>query len=107
MWPLVTKTCEMPGMGLPGVPWASHPWLCPFTGDCWFLAALGSLTQNEKHLQKILRNQSFSHQYAGIFRFWVRAPRRCSVRFSLHAGACLSGCLPRAGSLSCGRDTYV
>ncbi|XP_045045235.2 calpain-13 [Desmodus rotundus] len=39
-------------------------------GDCWFLAALGSLTQNEKHLQKILRNQSFSHQYAGIFRFW-------------------------------------
>ncbi|XP_037002663.2 calpain-13 [Artibeus jamaicensis] len=39
-------------------------------GDCWFLAALGSLTQNQKHLQNILRNQSFSHQYAGIFRFW-------------------------------------
>ncbi|XP_023614396.1 calpain-13 [Myotis lucifugus] len=39
-------------------------------GDCWFLAALGSLTQNPQHLQKILTNQSFSHQYAGIFCFW-------------------------------------
>ncbi|XP_069881410.1 calpain-13 isoform X2 [Dipodomys merriami] len=41
-------------------------------GDCWFLAALGSLTQNPQCLQKILMDQSFSHQYAGIFwfRFW-------------------------------------
>ncbi|KAM5292653.1 calpain-13 [Ctenodactylus gundi] len=38
-------------------------------GDCWFLAALGSLTQNPHCLQKILMDQSFSHQYAGIFRF--------------------------------------
>nr|KAF6446147.1 calpain 13 [Rousettus aegyptiacus] len=38
-------------------------------GDCWFLAALGSLTQNPEHLQKILMDQSFDHQYAGIFRF--------------------------------------
>ncbi|XP_063086400.1 calpain-13 isoform X3 [Cavia porcellus] len=38
-------------------------------GDCWFLAALGSLTQNPQCLQKILMNQSFSHQYAGIFHF--------------------------------------
>lgn len=38
-------------------------------GDCWFLAALGSLTQNPQHLQKILQSQSFSHQYAGIFCF--------------------------------------
>ncbi|XP_072621209.1 calpain-13 [Vulpes vulpes] len=38
-------------------------------GDCWFLAALGSLTQNPQQLQKILMDQSFSHQYAGIFRF--------------------------------------
>ncbi|XP_045835744.1 calpain-13 [Meles meles] len=37
--------------------------------DCWFLAALGSLTLNRQHLQKILMDQSFSHQYAGIFRF--------------------------------------
>uniref|UniRef100_A0A8C2VQW3 Calpain 13 n=1 Tax=Chinchilla lanigera TaxID=34839 RepID=A0A8C2VQW3_CHILA len=41
-------------------------------GNCWFLAALGSLTQNPRCLQKILMDQSFSHQYAGIFhfRFW-------------------------------------
>ncbi|XP_076798353.1 calpain-13 isoform X2 [Arvicanthis niloticus] len=41
-------------------------------GDCWFLAALGSLTQNPQCLQKILMDQSYSHQYAGIFqfRFW-------------------------------------
>ncbi|KAH0509714.1 Calpain-13 [Microtus ochrogaster] len=38
-------------------------------GDCWFLAALGSLTQNPQCLQKILMDQSYSHQYAGIFRF--------------------------------------
>ncbi|XP_040352811.1 calpain-13 [Herpailurus yagouaroundi] len=38
-------------------------------GDCWFLAALGSLTQNPQHLQKILMDQSFSCHYAGIFRF--------------------------------------
>ncbi|KAL6069295.1 hypothetical protein STEG23_005521, partial [Scotinomys teguina] len=37
--------------------------------DCWFLAALGSLTQNPQCLQKILMDQSYSHQYAGIFRF--------------------------------------
>ncbi|XP_045700384.1 calpain-13 isoform X2 [Phyllostomus hastatus] len=41
-----------------------------YAGDCWFLTALGSLTQSKKHLQKILKNQSFSQQYAGIFRFW-------------------------------------
>ncbi|XP_057599014.1 calpain-13 [Hippopotamus amphibius kiboko] len=41
-------------------------------GDCWFLAALGSLTQNPQYLQSILMDQSFSYQYAGIFhfRFW-------------------------------------
>uniref|UniRef100_A0A8C6FBF6 Calpain 13 n=1 Tax=Monodon monoceros TaxID=40151 RepID=A0A8C6FBF6_MONMO len=38
-------------------------------GDCWFLAALGSLTQNPQHLQKILMDQSFSYQYTGIFHF--------------------------------------
>ncbi|XP_043324953.1 calpain-13 isoform X2 [Cervus canadensis] len=38
-------------------------------GDCWFLAALGSLTQSPQYLQKILIDQSFSYQYAGIFRF--------------------------------------
>ncbi|KAM9054521.1 LOW QUALITY PROTEIN: calpain-13 [Megaptera novaeangliae] len=38
-------------------------------GDCWFLAALGSLTQNPQHLQKIRMDQSFSYQHAGIFHF--------------------------------------
>ncbi|XP_008849180.1 calpain-13 [Nannospalax galili] len=38
-------------------------------GDCWFLAALGSLTQNPQCLRKILMDQSYSHQYAGIFQF--------------------------------------
>nr|XP_054101051.1 calpain-13 isoform X2 [Callithrix jacchus] len=40
-------------------------------GDCWFLAALGALTQNPQYMRKILvdERQSFSHQYAGIFRF--------------------------------------
>uniref|UniRef100_A0A8C9BL66 Calpain catalytic domain-containing protein n=1 Tax=Phocoena sinus TaxID=42100 RepID=A0A8C9BL66_PHOSS len=38
-------------------------------GDCWFLAALGCLTQNPQHLQKILMDQSFSYQYTGIFHF--------------------------------------
>lgn len=73
MWTLVAKTCEMHEVGLPGVPYPPLTLAsCPLTGDCWFLAALGSLTQNPEHLQKILMDQSFDHQYAGIFRFRVR-----------------------------------
>ncbi|XP_029448881.1 calpain-13-like isoform X2 [Rhinatrema bivittatum] len=42
-------------------------------GDCWVLAALGSLTSKERFLSKVLPvDQEFGNKYAGIFhfRFW-------------------------------------
>eukprot|EP00794_Sanderia_malayensis_P020343 gene20343-22346_t len=39
-------------------------------GDCWFLAAIGALTQEEQMMGKVVpENQSFTNDYQGIFRF--------------------------------------
>uniref|UniRef100_H0XNU9 Calpain 14 n=1 Tax=Otolemur garnettii TaxID=30611 RepID=H0XNU9_OTOGA len=40
-------------------------------GDCWFLAGLQALTLHEDILSRVVPlNQSFTENYAGIFRFW-------------------------------------
>uniref|UniRef100_A0A8D2MJ41 Calpain catalytic domain-containing protein n=1 Tax=Zonotrichia albicollis TaxID=44394 RepID=A0A8D2MJ41_ZONAL len=42
-------------------------------GDCWMLAALGSLTLRKQFLENVLpKDQGFQEDYAGIFhfRFW-------------------------------------
>lgn len=46
---------------------SSLPW-----GDCWMLAALGSLTLQKQFLENVLpKDQGFQDDYAGIFHFRV------------------------------------
>ena len=37
-------------------------------GNCWMLAATGSLAENKKVFKRVAPDQSFSDKYCGLFR---------------------------------------